>query len=128
MNSNANVTNTVEDATQPLQESARRAARTGSRELRNLIADVEGLIKRVAHVDDAELARARARAKLENALTAAKTSLHNGTERVKTSARNAADSTDQYVHANPWSAIGVAAAAGAAIAVLVSTRMRRFHG
>ena len=68
---------------------------------------------------------ARTRAKLEKTLNAAKSALHDGTERVKTTARQAADTTDQYVHANPWSAVGIAAAAGAAIAVLLSTRIQR---
>lgn len=123
MNSNANVMDTVENAIEPVQDSVRTAARTGSQEFRNLIADVEELIKRIAHVDDADLARARA--KLQNTLTAARTALHDGTERVKTTARHAADTTDQYVHTNPWSAVGIAAAAGAAIAVLLSTRMHQ---
>lgn len=123
MNSNANVMDTVDDTLQQVQESTHTVARAGSREFRNLIADVEDIIKRVAHVDDADLVRARER--LENTLTAAKASLHNGKERVKTSARQAADTTDEYVHTNPWSAIGIAAAAGAAIAVLLSTRMHR---
>jgi ElaB/YqjD/DUF883 family membrane-anchored ribosome-binding protein len=123
MNSNANVMDTVENAIEPVQDSARTAARAGSQEFRNLIADVEELIKRVAHVDDADLARARE--KLQKTLSAAKTAVHDGTERVKTTARHAADTTDQYVHQNPWSAIGIAAAAGAAIAVLLSTRMQR---
>lgn len=123
MNSNANVMDTVENAVEPVQDSVRTAARTGSQEFRNLIADVEELIKRVAHVDDADLARARE--KLQHTLTAAKTAVHDGTERVKTTARQAADTTDHYVHENPWSAVGIAAAAGAAIAVLLSTRMQR---
>jgi ElaB/YqjD/DUF883 family membrane-anchored ribosome-binding protein len=123
MNSNANLMDTVDNAMEPVHDSARTAARAGSQEFRNLIADVEELIKRVAHVNDADLARARV--KLENSLTTAKTALHNGTERVKTTARQAADTTDQYVHTNPWSAVGIAAAAGAAIAVLLSTRIQR---
>lgn len=123
MNSNANLMDTVENAMEPVQDSVRTAARTGSREFRNLVADVEELIKRVAHVDDADLARARE--KVENTLHAAKTAVHDGTERVKTAARHAADTTDQYVHTNPWSAVGIAAAAGAAIAVLLSTRIQR---
>ena len=123
MNSNVNVMESVEQAIQPAEEAARTAARAGSREFRNLIADVEDLIKRIAHVDDQDLARARA--KLEHTLEAAKASLHNGKERVKTTARHAAENTDEYVHSNPWSAIGIAAAAGAAIAVLLSTRMHR---
>jgi len=123
MNSNANLMDTVDNAMEPVRDSARTAARTGSPEFRNLVADVEELIKRVAHVDDADLARARE--KLQNTLSAAKTALHDGTERAKTTARQAADRTDQYVHTNPWSAVGIAAAAGAAIAVLLSTRIQR---
>ena len=123
MNSNTSVMETVEQAIRPTGEAARTAARTGSRELRNLIADVEDLIRRVAHVDDHDLARARA--KLEDTLRTAKASLHNGKERVRTTARHAAENTDAYVHSNPWSAIGIAAAAGAAIAVLLSRRMPR---
>jgi len=123
MNSDANVMEPVERAIQPAEEAARAAARAGSREFRNLIADVEDLIKRIAHVDDQDLARARA--KLESTLDAAKASLHDGKERVMTTARHAAENTDEYVHSNPWSAIGIAAAAGAAIAVLLSTRMHR---
>jgi ElaB/YqjD/DUF883 family membrane-anchored ribosome-binding protein len=123
MNTNANLMDTVDNAMEPARDSARTAARTGSQEFRNLVADVEELIKRVAHVDDADLARARE--KLQNTLSAAKTALHDGTERVKSTARHAADTTDQYVHTNPWSAVGIAAAAGAAIAVLLSTRIQR---
>jgi ElaB/YqjD/DUF883 family membrane-anchored ribosome-binding protein len=123
MNSNANLMDTVDNAMEPVRDSARTAARTGSPEFRNLVADVEELIKRVAHVDDADLARARE--KLQNTLSAAKTALHDGMERAKTTARQAADRTDQYVHTNPWSAVGIAAAAGAAIAVLLSTRIQR---
>lgn len=73
----------------------------------------------------AEAARTAARAKLERTLNAAKASLHNGMERASTTARHAAESTDEYVHSNTWSAVGIAAAAGAAIAVLLSTRMHR---
>jgi ElaB/YqjD/DUF883 family membrane-anchored ribosome-binding protein len=123
MNSNANPIDTVENAMEPVRDSVQTAARAGSQEVRNLFADVEDLIKRVAHLDDADLARARA--KLQNTLEVAKTAVHDGTERVKTTAKQAADTTDQYVHSNPWSAVGIAAAAGAAIAVLLSARMHQ---
>ena len=63
--------------------------------------------------------------KAARTLSAAKSSLHDGTDRVKTTARHAAERTDEFVHSNPWSVIGVAVAAGAAIAMLVGTRMRR---
>lgn len=94
---NANVMETVDQAIQPAEEAARAVARAGS----------------------------RVRASLEHGLHAASASLHDGKERVRTTARRAAENTDGYVHSNPWSAIGIAAAAGAAIAVLLGTRMRR---
>ena len=122
MNSNSDLLH-ADDIGQQTQEAIRASARAGVSEVRNLIADVEDLIKRVAHVDDADLARARA--KLERTLASTKASLHNGTERVRTSAKQAATNTDHYVHENPWSAVGIAAAAGAAIAVLLSMRIQR---
>ncbi|MDQ1341444.1 MAG: C-terminal glycine zipper region [Pseudomonadota bacterium] len=45
--------------------------------------------------------------------------------RVKKTALDAADRTDKFVHSNPWSVIGGAVAAGAAIAMLLGMRKRR---
>jgi ElaB/YqjD/DUF883 family membrane-anchored ribosome-binding protein len=122
MNSNSDLLQ-ADDIGQQTQDAIRATARSGVSEVRNLIADVEDLIKRVAHFDDADLARARA--KLERTLASTKASLHNGTERVRTASKQAATTTDHYVHENPWSAVGIAAAAGAAIAVLLSMRIQR---
>lgn len=84
MNSNVDLMSHVDEVLQPAQEAARASARAGVSEIRNLIADVEDLIKRVAHFDDADLARARA--KLERTLASARASPHNGSERVRASA------------------------------------------
>jgi len=123
MNTSTTMMESADHALQPAEEAAETAVRAGSREFRNLIADVEDLVKRIAHVDDKDLARARA--KLEHTLGAAKASLQNGTKRIQATARHAAAGTDEFVRTNPWSAIGIAAAAGAAIAVLLSTRIQR---
>ena len=82
----------------------------------------QGSVHGIAHVDDA--VRARARAKLRTTLHTARMSLRNGRNRVTTSARRAADTTDLYVRRNPWSAIGIAAATGAAIGMLLRLRTR----
>ena len=123
MNSNPEFMTSVDDTMQAAHETTRRTGRRVGTEVRNLIADVEEVIRRVAHLEDADLAQARER--LERTLEATRASLHNGSERVRTTARQAATPTDSYVHENPWSAIGIAAAAGAAIAVLMSTRFTR---
>lgn len=70
-------------------------------------------------------AEATARTKLQHRLDAARASLHNGGKRVRTTARHAVDTTDGYVHSKPWPAIGIAAAAGAAIAAIIGARMQR---
>jgi ElaB/YqjD/DUF883 family membrane-anchored ribosome-binding protein len=123
MNSNADLMQHAEDILEPAHETIRAGARAGTTEVRNLIADVEDLIKRVANVNDADLARARE--KLQRTLASTKASLQDGSQRVRTTAKQAATTTDHYVHENPWSAVGIAAAAGAAIAVLLSTRLPR---
>ena len=123
MNSNADLMQHADEILQPAHEAIRATGRAGANEVRNLIADVEDLIKRVAHVDDADLARARE--KLQRTLATTKASLQNGTERVRIGTKQAVTTTDHYVHENPWSAVGIAAAAGAAIAVLLSMRIQR---
>lgn len=73
----------------------------------------------------AEAARTAARANVQRTLDSAKASLHNGKDRIRATARHAAENTNQYVHSNAWSAVGIAVAAGAAIALLLRTRMQR---
>jgi ElaB/YqjD/DUF883 family membrane-anchored ribosome-binding protein len=45
--------------------------------------------------------------------------------RVKKTALKAVNRTDRFVHSNPWSVLGGAVAAGAAIAMLLGLRKRR---
>ena len=119
MNSNSDLYH-ADEVLQPAHETLRATSRAGMTEVRNLIADVEDLIKRVAHLDDADLARARE--KLQRTLASTKASLHNGTERVRTSAKQAVTTTDTYVHDNPWRAIGIGALAGLLLGYLASRR------
>lgn len=96
-----------------------RASRLSS-EFSDLVADVEDLVKKVANVGDAEVARVRAR--VEKTLAAAKTAAAQGASTVKTYARDAQVATDEYVHESPWTAIGVAAAVGVLIGFIASRR------
>jgi ElaB/YqjD/DUF883 family membrane-anchored ribosome-binding protein len=97
MNTSTNVMETADHAMQSAQEAIHTAARDGS----------------------------RVRAKLEHSLDAARSSLRDGTKHIQATVRNTAEGADNFVHSSPWSAIGLAAAAGAAIGVLLGTRMRR---
>jgi ElaB/YqjD/DUF883 family membrane-anchored ribosome-binding protein len=89
-----------------------------SAEVRNLTADVQDLLSRLAHVADPEITRLRA--KVERALATAKRTLVDGTDRVQRQAKNAMTAGDLYVRDRPWQAVGVAAAAGLIVGFLVA--------
>ncbi len=95
-------------------------ASSRSAEWRNLVADVEDLVKKVAHVDDAEIAAIRA--KVEQTLARAKTTATQGIAAVKGRTGEVTEATDVYVRENPWAAIGVAAAVGIVIGFVAAGR------
>ncbi len=93
----------------------------GAREVNNnLMADVQDLLSRVAHVADPEIARLRA--KVERALTAAKKAVVDGTDRIQHHAKGAMSAGDSYVRDQPWQAVGIAAAAGLVVGFLAARR------
>jgi ElaB/YqjD/DUF883 family membrane-anchored ribosome-binding protein len=92
-------------------------------EWRNLVADVEDLIKKVANVKDAEIAEIRSR--VEHTLAQAKDAASEGVATIRGYARDASRVTDEYVHESPWAAIGIAAAVGVLIGVLSAVTTRR---
>lgn len=91
-----------------------------SAEIKSLIADVEDLVARIADLKDADVARVRT--KVLRAVGAAKESLAGGADTLRRQAQQAASTADDYVHDNPWSAIGIAALVGAAVGILATRR------
>ena len=91
-----------------------------SQEVSNLIADVQDLLNRLAHVADPEIARLRAN--VEGALATAKNALADGRDRAKRQAKHAISAGDIYVRDNPWQVIGIAVVVGLAVGVLASRR------
>lgn len=89
-------------------------------EWRKLVADVEDLVKKVANVDDAEIAEIRG--KVEETLAKAKTTAGESVAAVRARAGEATEATDEYVRENPWAAIGIAAAIGIIIGFVASRR------
>jgi ElaB/YqjD/DUF883 family membrane-anchored ribosome-binding protein len=94
--------------------------RAGSQEARNLMADMQDLLRRVAHVADPEISRLRA--KIERSLTAAKKTLADGTDRVRRHAKDVMNAGDGYVRDQPWQAVGIAAAAGLVVGFFAARR------
>jgi ElaB/YqjD/DUF883 family membrane-anchored ribosome-binding protein len=60
--------------------------------------------------------------KVESKLQDAATALAKAQEAITEQAQTAAGAADDYVHDNPWKAIGIAAAAGLLVGILLSGR------
>ncbi|QTD44741.1 DUF883 family protein [Ottowia testudinis] len=88
--------------------------------LRRVVSDAEDLLAATAGQTDSKITELRARAK-ENLLVA-REKLADADAAMRARARQAAAVTDEYVHDNPWSSIGAAAALGILIGVLLGRR------
>ena len=99
---------------------ARQVKDAATGEIKNLMADVEDLVSRVADARDPDLVRIRA--KVQAALISTRDSLVTGAQTVQRQVRQAADTTDDYVRASPWQAVGIAALVGAALGYVVGRR------
>jgi ElaB/YqjD/DUF883 family membrane-anchored ribosome-binding protein len=103
-----------------LSEGAAKIKTVASTEIKNLIADVEDLVARIADLKDADVARVRN--KVLHAVDSAKSSLAGSAETVRRQAQRVATTADDYVHDRPWQAVGIAALVGAVVGVLASRR------
>ncbi len=115
----------MEDTMETGKRGRRPAANGGraserSTEWKNLVADVEDLVKKVANVDDAEIAEIRG--KVEDTLAKAKSTAGAGLAAVRGRADDVSDATDEYVRENPWAAIGIAAAIGIVVGFVAGRR------
>jgi ElaB/YqjD/DUF883 family membrane-anchored ribosome-binding protein len=91
-----------------------------SGEIKNLIADVEDLMARIADLKDADVVRVRG--KVQHAIDAAKQSLADGAGSIRRQAQDIATTADDYVRDSPWQAIGIAALVGAVVGILATRR------
>lgn len=89
-------------------------------DLRLVAADAEALLRATANHAGEEAAAARAR--IQNSLQVVKARLADAEAAVIERTQQAVKDTDQYVHDNPWQAVGIAAVAGAVIGMLIARR------
>jgi ElaB/YqjD/DUF883 family membrane-anchored ribosome-binding protein len=89
-------------------------------DLRAVLEDAESLLSATAGQAGERIQKARERA--SETVRVARERLVDTQEEVSRRAREAAKETDQYVHDNPWQAIGIAAGVAFIIGVLVSRR------
>jgi ElaB/YqjD/DUF883 family membrane-anchored ribosome-binding protein len=103
-----------------VSEGVKGVKAAASSEIRNLIADVEELMARIADLKDADVVRVRG--KVERAVDATKQSLADGAEAIRQRAQDVANTADDYVRESPWQAIGIAALVGAVVGILATRR------
>ena len=106
-----------------LAKGAKELMGTASGEIRNLMADVEDLVTRVARVNDPDIAAVRS--KVLKTLDAARTSMSASAGRVREHAIKAAGTTNDFVRENPWQSLGIAVLLGAAVGYLARRRVAR---
>lgn len=89
-------------------------------DLKVVVADAEELL--LATASQAGEKAAAARARIQASLSTAKVKLAEAERIVVEKTKEAAKATDTYVHEHPWHAVGIAAAAGLVLGILISRR------
>ncbi|SHH26779.1 YqjD family protein [Massilia sp. CF038] len=89
-------------------------------DLKSVIQDAEAWLRNGSHLTGEELQAAKA--KFERTLSSAKADLIRLEETVVAKTKEAAKATDEYVHENPWKAVGIGAAAGLVIGMLIARK------
>ena len=87
-------------------------------DLRVVVADAEELLRATAGQAGEKVSAARER--IQENLAAAKQRLAAAQDAVVARTKEAAKVTDEYVHENPWKAVGIAAGVGLVIGMLIS--------
>ena len=87
-------------------------------DLRVVVADAEELLRATAGQAGEKVSAVRDR--IQENLVAAKENLAAAQESVVIKTKQAARVTDEYVHENPWKAVGIGAGAGLIIGMLIS--------
>ena len=91
-----------------------------ARDIQNVVTDAQDLLKTVQTEGSNKLADVKTT--MNQQLDSARQMLTQLQGTVQDGAKAAVDSTDEYVRANPWRAVGISAALGALIGFLAARR------
>ena len=89
-------------------------------DLKLVVADAEELLRATAAQAGEKAAVARER--IQASLASAKEKLGEAERAALAKAKEAAKATDEYVHDNPWQAVGIAAGVGFLLGILIGRR------
>jgi len=95
-----------------------------ARDIQNVVSDAQDLLKTVQTegADRVNDKMSEVRARVQTQLDAARKTLGELQQTVQAQATQYMDTTDAYVRANPWQAVGVSAAVGAVIGFLIARK------
>lgn len=91
-----------------------------SRDFQNVVDDAHELLKTVEQEGAGKVNQVRS--KVQDSLESARARLGEVGTQVADGAKQYATTTDEYVRANPWQAVGVGALAGAVLGFLIARR------
>jgi len=91
-----------------------------ARDFKNVVADAEELLEALGSDGDAKIKAMKSR--VQTSLNQAREHLGELQSNVVAQAKAAAGATDEYVHQNPWQAVGVSAVIGGLIGYLIGRR------
>jgi len=91
-----------------------------ARDIQNVVSDAQDLLKTVQ--DQGENKLSEMRGKVQAQIDAARQTLAELQATVTDGAKVAMNTTDEYVRANPWRAVGISAGIGALIGFLIARR------
>jgi ElaB/YqjD/DUF883 family membrane-anchored ribosome-binding protein len=86
-------------------------------DFRLVVTDAEDLLRATAGVAGEKASAARER--IQESLNYAKSRLTAAEEEIVAKTKEAAKATDEYVHDNPWKAVGIGAAVGVIVGMLI---------
>ncbi len=87
-------------------------------DLKVVVADAEELLRATASQAGEKVSAARER--IQASLATAKVKLSDAERTLLEKTKEAAKAADEYVQDNPWQAVGIAAAAGLVLGILIS--------
>jgi ElaB/YqjD/DUF883 family membrane-anchored ribosome-binding protein len=110
----------AQDAMQSVMSTANSVQSGVSREFHSFIADIEDLVKQTTSLTGDDLEHAKDQ--LVKRIATAKESIEDVGSDIVNQARKSVAATNEYVHDQPWNAIGAGAVAGMLIGFLLARR------
>jgi ElaB/YqjD/DUF883 family membrane-anchored ribosome-binding protein len=109
-----------EESTMDTMEKIEQSRENLMRSLKSVIEDTEKMLENTAQQAGDGLKNAKA--KLESTLDDARWELGRLEDAVVGKTKDAMECTDRYVKANPWQAVGIGAAVGVLVGMLMSRK------